>query len=144
MIVVTKVMPRYAETDQMGVIHHAVYPIWYELARTEYFNEVGLRYDEVEKMGIMTPLVELTCKYKSPAYYNQEVEVRTKLIQLTPVKFVLEYDIYDKDNTLIHIGTTTLAWTDAKTFRIINMKKEHERDTVYCAIFGKEGLLCMK
>ena len=111
MIVVTKVMPRYAETDQMGVIHHAVYPIWYELARTEYFNEVGLRYDEVEKMGIMTPLVELTCKYKSPAYYNQEVEVRTKLIQLTPVKFVLEYDIYDKDNTLIHIGTTTLAWT---------------------------------
>lgn len=126
MIVVTKVMPRYAETDQMGVIHHAVYPIWYELARTEYFNEVGLRYDEVEKMGIMTPLVELTCKYKSPAYYNQEVEVRTKLIQLTPVKFVLEYDIYDKDNTLIHIGTTTLAWTDAKTFRIINMKKEHE------------------
>lgn len=136
MIVVTKVMPRYAETDQMGVIHHAVYPIWYELARTEYFNEVGLRYDEVEKMGIMTPLVELTCKYKSPAYYNQEVEVRTKLIQLTPVKFVLEYDIYDKDNTLIHIGTTTLAWTDAKTFRIINMKKEHE------ALYKKlEGLV---
>ena len=126
MIVTTKIMPRYAETDQMGVIHHSVYPIWYELGRTEYFNKVGLRYDEIEKMGIMTPMVEINCKYKMPAYYNKEVEVRTKLIKLTPVKFVLEYDIYDKENNLINIGTTTLAWADSKTFKIINVKKQYE------------------
>ncbi len=126
MIVTTKIMPRYAETDQMGIIHHAVYPIWYELGRTEYFNKVGLRYDEIEKMGIMTPIVEMNCKYKMPAYYNKEVEVRTKLIKLTPVKFILEYDIYDKDNNLINIGTTTLAWADSKTFKIINIQKQYE------------------
>lgn len=124
MIVSTKIVPRYAETDQMGIIHHSVYAIWYEQARTEYFNQVGMRYDEIEKDGIMTPLVELNCKYKIPAYYNQEVEIKTKIIKLTPVKFTLEYDIYNKDGKLINIGLTTLAWADAKTFKIINLQKK--------------------
>lgn len=123
MIAKTKILPRYAETDQMGIIHHSVYAIWYEQARTDFFNQVGLRYDEIEKMGIMTPLVELSCKYKKPAYYNQEVEVRTKIIEITPVKFTLEYNIYDMDENLINIGKTTLAWADSKTFKIINLKK---------------------
>lgn len=126
MIVTTKIVPRYAETDQMGIIHHSVYAIWYEQARTEFFNKIGLRYDEIEKMGIMTPLVELNCKYKMPAYYNQEVEIKTKIIKLTPVKFVVEYDIYDKNNNLINIGTTTLAWADSKSFKIINLEKKYK------------------
>lgn len=124
MINITKITPRYAETDQMGIIHHSVYAIYYEQARTEYFNKIGIRYDEIEKQGMMTPLVELKCKYRKPAYYNQEIEIRTKLIELTPVKFTLEYDIYDKEENLINIGKTTLAWSDAKTFKIINLKKE--------------------
>ena len=125
MIVTTKIVPRYAETDQMGIIHHSVYAIWYEQARTEFFNEIGFRYDEVEKNGVMTPLIELSCGYKRPAYYNQEVEVRTKIIKLTPVKFILEYDIYNQENQLINIGKTTLAWADAKTFKIINLQKKY-------------------
>ena len=125
MIVTTKIVPRYAETDQMGIIHHSVYAIWYEQARTEFFNEIGFRYDEVEKNGVMTPLIELSCEYKRPAYYNQEVEVRTKIIKLTPVKFILEYDTYNQENQLINIGKTTLAWADAKTFKIINLQKKY-------------------
>ena len=123
MIAKTKILPRYAETDKMGIIHHSVYAIWYEQARTDFFNQIGLRYDEIEKMGIMTPLVELSCKYKKPAYYNQVVEIRTKIIEITPVKFTLEYNIYDMDENLINIGKTTLAWADSKTFKIINLKK---------------------
>lgn len=123
MISTTKIIPRYAETDQMGIVHHSVYAIWYEQARTEYFNNIGIRYDEVEKNGLITPLIELNCKYKKPAYYNQEVEIQTKLIELTPVKFTLQYDIYDKNKNLINIGTTKLAWTDANSFKIINLKK---------------------
>ena len=125
MIVTTKIVPRYAETDQMGIIHHSVYAIWYEQARTEFFNEIGFRYDEVEKNGVMTPLIELNCEYKRPAYYNQAVEIRTKIIKLTPVKFILEYDIYNQENQLINIGKTTLAWADAKTFKIINLQKKY-------------------
>jgi len=125
MIAKTKILPRYAETDQMGIIHHSVYAIWYEQARTDFFNQMGMRYDEIEKMGIMTPLIELNSKYKKPAYYNQEVEIRTRIIELTPVKFTLEYNIYDTDENLINIGRTMLAWADKKTFKIINLKKTH-------------------
>lgn len=125
MIATTKILPRYAETDQMGIIHHSVYAIWYEQARTDFFNQIGMKYDEIEKMGIMTPLVELNCKYKRPAYYNKEVEIKTKITELTPVKFSLEYNIYDADNNLINVGKTTLAWSDAKTFKIINLKKAY-------------------
>lgn len=123
MITTTKILPRYAETDQMGIIHHSIYAIWYEEARTDFFNKIGIRYDEIEKNGIMTPIVELNCKYKKPAYYNQEVEVKTKIVKLTPVKFTLEYNIYDANKILINIGRTTLAWADSKTFKIINLKK---------------------
>ena len=125
MIAKTKILPRYAETDQMGIIHHSVYAIWYEQARTDFFNKIGMKYDEIEKMGIMTPLVELNCQYKRPAYYNQEVEIRTKIIELTPAKFTLEYNIFDSGENLINIGETTLAWSDAKTFKIINLKKTY-------------------
>lgn len=123
MINITKIIPRYAETDQMGIIHHSVYAIYYEQARTEYFNSIGLRYNEIEKSGIMTPLVELKCKYKKPAYYNKEIEIKTKLVELTPVKFTLQYDIYNTEGELINIGKTTLAWADAKSLRIINLQK---------------------
>ena len=123
MINITKIVPRYAETDQMGIIHHSVYAIYYEQARTEFFNAIGLRYNEIEAEVLMTPLVELKSKYKKPAYYNEEIEVRTKLIELTPVKFTLQYDIYNKEEQLINVGKTTLAWTDAKTLKVINLKK---------------------
>lgn len=123
MVYTADIIPRYAETDKMGIIHHSVYAIWYETARTEYFNSIGIRYDEIEKYGIITPLVELSCKYKAPAYYNKKVSVKTKLTNLTPAKFVMKYEVYDQDGVLLNIGTTTLAWADSKTFRIINLKK---------------------
>lgn len=125
MISETKVLPRYAETDQMGVIHHSVYAIWYEYARTEHFKKIGLEYDKMEKQGIMTPLVELNCKYKKPAYYNEEVTIKTKLIELTPARFVVEYNVFNKNDELLNIGKTVLAWADRETFRIINMKKQY-------------------
>lgn len=121
---ITRILPRYAETDQMGIIHHSVYAIWYEQARTDYFNSIGMEYDKIEKSGIMTPLVELNCKYKRPAYYNQEVEIRTKLVELSPVKFTVEYNIYDKDRNHLNVGKTTLAWASKETFKVINIKKE--------------------
>ena len=119
----TKVIPRYAETDQMGIVHHSVYAIWYEFARTEHFNKIGMRYDELEKDGIITPIINLTCDYKKPAYYNQEVTIETKVIKLTPVKFIVEYRVYDKNDDLLNIGTTTLAWADKNSFKILNLKK---------------------
>ncbi|MEG0230260.1 MAG: thioesterase family protein, partial [Oscillospiraceae bacterium] len=69
----TKIVARYAETDQMGVVHHSVYPIWYEVARTEFIKHIGISYSQMEKMGVMTPLAHLQCDYKNATKYEDEV-----------------------------------------------------------------------
>ncbi len=125
MVSISKVLPRYAETDQMGVVHHSVYAIWYEEARTKFLNDVGLPYDTIEKEGVLSVMVELTSRYIKPAYYNQEIEIHTSLVSLTPAKFICQYELYNQDKELINVGKTTLVWADSKTFKIINLKKHN-------------------
>ncbi len=124
MIFESKILPRYAETDQMGVVHHSVYAIWYEQARTDFLNAIGFPYDKIEELGIMTPIVALESKYYKPAHYNEEVKIQTKFIQFTPVKFIIKYHLYNPQNELINMGTTTLTWVNKKNFKIVNIKKE--------------------
>ncbi len=52
---------RYAETDQMGVVHHAVYPVWFELARTDFMKQIGVSYAQIESLGVMLPVTDISC-----------------------------------------------------------------------------------
>ena len=79
----SKIEVRYAETDQMGVVHHAVYPVWYEVARTDYMKKTGMTYAEMEKMGVMTPVVDLGCHYVGSAYYGETITVRVRILELS-------------------------------------------------------------
>ena len=79
----THIIARYAETDQMGIIHHSVYPVWYEAARTEYIKMAGITYTQLEQQGVMLPLTELTCRYLRPVHYEDEVVIETETIRLT-------------------------------------------------------------
>ena len=124
MTVETTVTVRYAETDQMGVAHHAVYPIWYELARTEYIKRFGLTYSQMEAMGVMTPLVDLQCHYAGSARYEDELIISAKITALTPARVVFGFSIRRQgEERPIQTGSTTLAWVDKATFRPLNMKK---------------------
>lgn len=125
MISKSKVIVRYAETDQMGIVHHSVYPIWFELARTNLAKEAGFPYSEMEKTGVMTPLVELKCKYIKPAHYEDELTITARLSKLTPVRVEFYYEVFNNvDSKPICIGTTTHALVN-KEFNIINTKKVH-------------------
>ena len=117
----TKIIVRYAETDQMGFAHHSCYPIWYEAARTNFIKTIGITYSEMEHMGIMTPLVDLFCKYIKPAFYEDELTIKVSVQELGIVKIKFGYEIY-RDNELLNTGYTTHAWvgTDKKP---INLKK---------------------
>ena len=79
MISETIIKVRYQETDQMGVAHHSVYPVWFEEARTNFIKEIGVSYSEIEKMGIMLPLSKLNCKYIKPALYEDILTIQTKI-----------------------------------------------------------------
>lgn len=123
MVAETKIIVRYAETDKMGIAHHSVYPIWYEAARTESIKKIGISYSEMENLGIMTPLVELNCKYILPADYEDVLLVQVYITKVTPVRVVFEYKIYnEKDNSLINTGSTVHAFI-GKNMKPLNLKK---------------------
>ena len=119
-----KVTVRYAETDKMGITHHSVYPIWYELARTEMIKNIGITYTEMENEGIMLPLSELSCKYMIPSTYEDELTIRVKISKFTPARIVFNYETYKEGiEKPIATGSTIHAWADSKTLKPINFKK---------------------
>src|ERR1700679_78645 len=74
-----QVRVRYAETDQMGVVYHANYLVWFEVGRVEFIRQLGLDYKSMEEDGAMIAVAEATARYKAPARYDDEVIGRTSL-----------------------------------------------------------------
>lgn len=126
MIGTSKIVVRYAETDQMGVTHHAVYPVWYEVARTDLIKQIGITYSEMERMGVMTPLIDLSCHYAGTTRYEDELEVQVQVSRLTPARIEFSYEIYKVGaDRPCNTGKTVHAWVDTKSFRPINLKKHY-------------------
>ncbi|HEX9062717.1 MAG TPA: thioesterase family protein [Clostridia bacterium] len=114
---------RYAETDQMGIVHHSNYPVWFEAGRTEFFKNIGIPYSKIEEMGILLPLSHMDCSFKSPARYEDEIIVKTKIRKMTCVKIEFNYEVLNsKDGRLLAVGSTSHAWTD-RTLKPLNIKK---------------------
>lgn len=114
---------RYAETDQMGIVHHSNYSIWFEAGRTDFLKQTGVSYTEVESRNVMLPLYEITCRFKSPAKYEDEIAVITSLKELSRVRLILAYEVFNrKNNTLLATGETLHAFTD-KDLRPLNAEK---------------------
>lgn len=78
----TRVRVRYAETDRMGVAHHAAYLHWMELARTELMRAAGCTYREFEEQGWQLPVAEAGCRYLVPAKYDDELLLECEVIEL--------------------------------------------------------------
>lgn len=77
---VSRVRVRYAETDQMGVVYHANYLVWFEIGRVDYIRAMGLDYASMEREeGALIAVAEARARYKAPARYDDELEVRTRL-----------------------------------------------------------------
>ena len=108
-----RIIPRYAETDQAGVVHHTVYPVWLEMGRTELLRANGLAYRDLEKQGTMFVVAEMTLKYKKPALYDETLELTTTCTKVTPAKIIHKYQlIRPQTNELLIEGQTTLACVD--------------------------------
>lgn len=109
---VTKLTVRYAETDKMGIVHHSNYPIWFEAGRTDFIKQAGISYSALESLGVLLPLYEVTCRFKSPALYEDEVAVITSLKALSCVRIILSYEVINvKTNALLATGETLHAFT---------------------------------
>ncbi len=123
MVSETRLVVRYAETDRMGIVHHSNYPIWYEAGRTDFIKQAGIPYSKIEEDGILLPLIELKCRYKSFSLYEDEIVVKTRIKELTYTRIVFSYEIYRNDELKpINTGETMHAWT-GKDLKPFNIKK---------------------
>ncbi|MDE6732533.1 MAG: acyl-CoA thioesterase [Oscillospiraceae bacterium] len=120
---ITNITVRYSETDAMGVVHHAVYPVWFEIARTDYIKAIGVSYAEMEKGGVMLPVTSITVKYHLPARYDDELEVASRITRLTPARVEFAYSVTRKaTGELLTEGTSAHAFVSAETFKPLNFK----------------------
>lgn len=101
----TAIRVRYAETDAMGIVHHSVYPIWMELGRSDFLREQGQSYAEWERQGVMMSVAEIFVKFRSPARYDEMVQVRTQLLEANRRKIVFGYEI-SRDGVRLVEGRT--------------------------------------
>lgn len=105
---------RYAETDQMGIVHHANYLVWFELGRTNICKAKGFSYREMEEQeDALMVVAEIYCRYKSPAFYDDILIVRTKVeeVRSRTVRFI--YEIFrPSDNTVLVEGESMHIFTD--------------------------------
>jgi acyl-CoA thioester hydrolase len=102
---------RYAETDRMGLLHHANYFVYFEMGRTELLRQSGLTYREIEDAGHYLVIVAIDCKFKRPAYYDDLLTLRTIVERVTHVKLVHRYEVL-RDGLLLAEGHSTLACVD--------------------------------
>ena len=119
----TRIITRYSETDQMGIIHHSNYAVWFEAGRTDFFKKIGFSYKEIEGRGILLPLYEMNCKFKSPARYEDEITIKTSLKEITKVRVIFSYKVInDLDGKLLSLGETMHGWTN-RDLKLINAEK---------------------
>jgi len=115
----TTIRVRYAETDQMGVVYHSNFFPYFESARAEAIRQLGLTYADMEKMGVIMPVIDVHCRYLRPAKYDDLLTVRTILKEL-PVHHKIEFlhEVYNDQQELLVVGKIILYFMEA-----IGMKK---------------------
>ena len=107
----------YHHTDQMGIVHHSNYVKFFEVARTEWLRSAGLTYAEMERRGVMMPIVEVNVKYRQPAYYDELITVKAIVEDMPMARMVFKYEIRGEDGRDIASGSTTLGFIDSVTRR---------------------------
>lgn len=101
----TRLRVRYAETDQMGIVYHSNYLIWFEVGRSELFRELNLPYTMFEKQGLGLAVVEANCRYRKPTHYDDELIIVTEIADMTSRKITFSYEVF-REKTLLAEGKT--------------------------------------
>jgi len=102
---------RYAETDRMGLLHHANYLVYFEQARTELLRDVGATYREMEDQGFLLVLTRIDVRYRRPAQYDDVLTIRTTVERVTFVRIDHRYEVL-REGELLAEGSSTLACVD--------------------------------
>ena len=111
----TKLRVRYADTDKMGFVYYGIYAQYYEVGRVELLRSLGISYKELELTGYALPVVNLNINYKKPAFYDDELTIRTIIKAFPRTKIKFEYEIFNEKRDLLNIGDVVLVFVNQKT-----------------------------
>lgn len=127
-MVVIQERVRFVETDLMGVVHHSNYFRWFEMGRVEYMRQAGVFLTDLLEEGIIFPIRDVSCQYRSPARFDDLICIETTMAELSPVKMVFGYQIMKVEgNVLLATGKTINLFTNS-TGKIIRLPgKYYER-----------------
>jgi len=114
----SRVRVRYKETDQMGIAHHSNYLVWFEIGRTDLCRAAGFPYTEIEARGRILVVTEITCRYRKPYRYDDEVVIRTSVAEAGSRQMKFAYELRDGSGETVHAtGTSSHVWVDMATRR---------------------------
>lgn len=113
----TQIRVRYGEVDRMGFLYHSHYVEYFDVARSEMMRELGMPNDEIERRGVMLPVLKVEINYKNPAYYDDLLIVRTTIGEMPRVKIKFDYEVFRPSGECITTGSVTLAFMHADTKR---------------------------
>ncbi|MBK7710908.1 MAG: acyl-CoA thioesterase [Bacteroidales bacterium] len=105
----------YSDTDQMGYMHHSNYFKCYETSRWELFRSIGIPYTKIEEEGIIFPVINASVKFIKPAFYDQEITVKTQIRSFKGARIVFEYQALNETGELINEAQITVAFVRKNT-----------------------------
>lgn len=113
----TKIRTRYSEVDRMGYVYYGNYATYFEVGRVEAMRKLGIRYSELEKAGIMMPVIRYEIHYKRPAFYDEELTIITRVRTIPRSRILFEYETRNAKNELLNTALTELVFVDSKTMK---------------------------
>ncbi|MBC7947095.1 MAG: acyl-CoA thioesterase [Chitinophagaceae bacterium] len=113
-----KIRVRYAETDQMGVVYHSNFFPYFESARAESIRNLGFTYVDMEKMGVIMPVIEVQCRYIRPALYDDLLTVKV-IVKELPVHHKVEFfhEVFNEKKELLATARIIIYFMEAKTMK---------------------------
>jgi len=120
-VVTVRERVRFVETDVMGVVHHSNYFRWFEIGRVDYMRRAGVYLPELMADGIIFPITDVSCSYRAPARFDDEIDIETTMAELSKVKMVFTYRVVRAaDGALLATGCTRNGFTD-KSGRVVRL-----------------------
>ena len=114
----SRVRVRYKETDQMGIAHHSNYIVWFEIGRTDLCRAVGIPYAEIERRGYILVVTEISCRFRTPFRYDDEILIRTSVAEIASRAMRFSYELYDAEATDLRAsGFSSHMWLDRESRR---------------------------
>ena len=101
----------------MGIMHHSNYVVLYEQARTEWLRAMGLTYAEIERRGVMSPIIEVHSRYHYPAFYDEVLTVKVSIDEMPTARLIVASEVYNEAGKLINTGSVTLGFMNSATRR---------------------------